>query len=250
MMQPATSSVAARSFTNQHSTLKTRKKPPSLELAVSRDDIVGSPADDDEACGPSAQVNNTPDTSANEDQCIVTVTVTNPAGSALLGHDVEEPATTTSDPPHDHNDFFSSLTGGEGPAMMIDLSLAYDDFFAAFERCVAKSPNSYNAMTTPWEQWHLPSNGSLTVSASLGDVASAVPADAPANLHRLMPGAISSWAAWQTANRIFDTVFHVDVYDALAADTVDAGPLLKGIDLSWDACERAIKRSPSIHMLS
>ncbi|KAK3684414.1 hypothetical protein LTR37_020320 [Vermiconidia calcicola] len=199
--------------------------------------------DDDEAGGLSAQANNTPDTVANEDQCIVTATTS--AGSALIGHGVEEPATTTSDPY-----IFSFLTGGEGPAMTIDASLAYDDFFAAFERCVARSPNSYNTMRTPWDQWHSPSNGSLNASASLGDVASAGPADDHANFHRLMPSAISSRAAWQTVNRIFDTIFQVDVYDALAADTVDAGPLLKGIDVGWDACGRAIERSPTIHILS
>ncbi|KAH7081940.1 hypothetical protein BKA63DRAFT_504970 [Paraphoma chrysanthemicola] len=62
-------------------------------------------------------------------------------------------------------------------------------------------------------------------------------------------GSLASRTAWETANHIFGGIAHVDVMETLIADTIDMGPLLKGIHLGWNSLSQQQKRNPSIRIL-
>ncbi|KAH7080776.1 hypothetical protein FB567DRAFT_448296 [Paraphoma chrysanthemicola] len=71
----------------------------------------------------------------------------------------------------------------------------------------------------------------------------------PPDLHQILSA--SSWEvdAWETANQIFGGIAHVDVMETLIADTIDMGPLIKGIHLGWNSLSQQQKRNPSVRIL-
>lgn len=213
----------------------------------SRDDGVGG--GDGEVGSPNTQDQTVPSTVASQDHG--TVMAVEPAACGTPGNEIEGPVIATPHPSLPSDEIFPPLTDSDGLATTTNESLLLgDDFFAAFELAVVRSPSLCDTPGTRVVQDTGSFGASSTVPFLLTAGAVAGPDETYTRSCSGTPDAMSSCAAWQMATRIFDTIYHVDVFDALAADSVDAGLLLKGIDLGWHVCAKAIERSPTIHILS
>ena len=172
--------------------------------------------------------------------------------SAACGTPGNEGAVVATPDPSLHADeTFRPLTDSDEVVTTADWSLLLgDDFLTAFDLAMVRCPSLRDTPGMRLVQDTGLFGTSLTMPALLTAGAVAGPSEPHTRSRSCTPDAMSSRAAWQMANRIFDTIYHVDFFDALAATTVDAGVLLKGIDLGWDVCAEAIERSPTIHILS